>query len=300
VWALIVLGIVTQAAGCSGGVLPVGVEGLDGEDAGPRADSSREGDSSHVRDATGPDTTVLQDASPDARRDAAPDRTVEDSSSQDATIDAREELHAEDSASFDVGTDVREDDAGDSSLLGSPDAPADTGGQEADSSIPETSVGDSSSGDSSQPEASTDSGIADTAFTDTIGPDGQDTGSVDSTLSGDTSAADSTTAADADSGLILCPNNTPPSGSCAGSGECTYLGTTESGTCWCSFGSPPTSKLAWRCTSLAAGCPDTQPDPGTPCVVDPTVTCDYGACVGGGEFSCANGSWTQLVASCPQ
>jgi len=279
VWALVVLGIVPQAAGCSGGVLPVGVEGLEGEDAGARADSSREGDSSYVRDATGPDTTVLQDASPDAtRQDAAPDRAVEDSSSQDATVDASEELHAGDSASFD-------------------------GAHDAESSIPETSVpvGDSSREDSSQSEASTDSGIADTASTDTISPDGDDTGTMDSTLPGDTGAADSSTAADADSGLILCVNNMPPAGSCTGGGEeCTYLGSNQSGTCWCSLGSPPTTKLTWRCTALAAGCPDTQPDPGTACAVDPTVTCNYGACVGGGEFGCVNGAWMQLVPTCAQ
>jgi hypothetical protein len=54
----------------------------------------------------------------------------------------------------------------------------------------------------------------------------------------------------------------------------------------------------WQCSIPAAGCPEPRPDIGTSCT-QPSLTCDYGACTGGVELQCTDGSWQVVDAPCP-
>ena len=91
-----------------------------------------------------------------------------------------------------------------------------------------------------------------------------------------------------------CPGSVP-SGSCTDNQtSCQY----PTSWCVCSYGSPPTNTLGWRCTSLAAGCPDPAPAVGATCP-EAGLMCDYGHCMGGAELVCQGGAWANGGAGCP-
>jgi hypothetical protein len=54
----------------------------------------------------------------------------------------------------------------------------------------------------------------------------------------------------------------------------------------------------WLCTTPAAGCPDPRPTIGSACN-QPNLDCDYGACTGGIELGCLDGTWQVEGTACP-
>jgi hypothetical protein len=71
------------------------------------------------------------------------------------------------------------------------------------------------------------------------------------------------------------------------------------GQCNCDI-EPESAKLGpvWLCTTPAAGCPDPRPNIGASCT-QPGLSCDYGACTGGIELQCTDGTWQEEATACP-
>jgi hypothetical protein len=77
--------------------------------------------------------------------------------------------------------------------------------------------------------------------------------------------------------------------------DCGY----SQGQCNCDV-EPESAKLGpvWLCTTPAAGCPDPRPNIGASCT-QPGLSCDYGACTGGVELQCTEGTWQEEATACP-
>jgi hypothetical protein len=186
----------------------------------------------------------------------------------------------EDSAPADSGQTT---DTGSPIDSGSPvdsGAPADSGlvdtGTLEDSARPEDSSRPEDSGQV-EDSGSLDTGSADTGAADSMVP-------LDGAMDGATDGGDA----------AACPS-TPPVGMCSSNGEvCSY----PSEVCRCSYGAPVMVNLTWHCSVLSPGCPEPEPEAGTPCS-PPGLTCNYGACQGGDELVCTNGSWTLGMMICP-
>jgi hypothetical protein len=76
--------------------------------------------------------------------------------------------------------------------------------------------------------------------------------------------------------------------------DCAY----PQGQCNCSTPALAGPGIEWLCSTPAAGCPDPRPDIGTSCA-QPGLSCDYGACTGGVELQCTDGTWQQEETACP-
>ncbi len=71
------------------------------------------------------------------------------------------------------------------------------------------------------------------------------------------------------------------------------------GTCICSLGTGPIGTSPhWICWPATSGCPSPRPRIGSPCG-QPGLSCDYGACAGGVELECKDGTWQQALTPCP-
>ncbi len=68
--------------------------------------------------------------------------------------------------------------------------------------------------------------------------------------------------------------------------------------CTTSFGGLQKQTPAWDCFPASQGCPSPRPDIGTAC--SGSQTCNYGACSGGVELQCVDGSWQTVVTPCPK
>jgi len=100
------------------------------------------------------------------------------------------------------------------------------------------------------------------------------------------------------SGICPAPGTTCPAyGTIDSNQKCTVASQNcdyTEGTCVCTSdpGGPPIGNgPVWSCTPITPGCPAPRPVLGTGCSVDPSLTCDYGACSGGVAESCVNGTW---------
>ena len=74
------------------------------------------------------------------------------------------------------------------------------------------------------------------------------------------------------------------------------------GECICtqSVGGLVTQQPQWDCFPAQTGCPQPRPDIGTPCS-DGNQSCNYGACSGGVQLTCAaSGTWQEAVIACPK
>ncbi len=90
----------------------------------------------------------------------------------------------------------------------------------------------------------------------------------------------------------------PQNGSCQPVDlECSY----PQGLCICSDGGGPARAGGpeWSCFAPVAGCPNPRPAVGSACT-EAGLQCNYGACFGGVELQCVDGTWQQDVAvACP-
>lgn len=103
----------------------------------------------------------------------------------------------------------------------------------------------------------------------------------------------------------------PPQADCPGSyasvptgQDCTPNGLAcayPEGTCLCtqSFGGLVKQTPAWDCFPEETGCPSPRPDIGTACSAPSSLSCDYGACSGGLELQCTDGTWQEVAVPCP-
>jgi hypothetical protein len=77
--------------------------------------------------------------------------------------------------------------------------------------------------------------------------------------------------------------------------DCAY----PQGQCNCAFTVPVSnSGPVWQCSTPAQGCPDPRPRIGSSCT-QPGLDCDYGACTGGINLECVDGTWQQQATACP-
>jgi hypothetical protein len=97
----------------------------------------------------------------------------------------------------------------------------------------------------------------------------------------------------------MCPASyaaVPQGMTCSPDGlDCAY----PEGQCNCGNPGPVVGpNPVWTCAQPAQGCPNPRPRIGSACS-QPGLSCDYGACSGGVEVQCKDGSWQRANVACP-